>query len=198
MIPVIEGIAHRSDIPISIDTWKSTVAESAFDAGAVIVNDISGFRFDPLMPEVVAARSASAVLMHTPAPPWDMPPVIHYDDIVQDVRVYLRESLKIGESAGVAQMFVDPGLGFGKSVRENFQLINRLGNLASLRYPIVVGISRKSFIGKGLNLPVESRLEGSLAALTAAILNGANIIRVHDVKESRRAAAVADELLRSS
>lgn len=197
VIPVIESIAKRTDVPLSIDTWKSRVAGEALDAGAVIVNDISGFHFDPLLPEVVRRKSASAVVMHTPAPPWEMPDHVEYTDVVEDVAASLRKSLTLGETAGIRQMIVDPGLGFGKSLKENYRLIARLDRIATLRYPILVGISRKSFIGKLLHLPVESRLEGSLAAMTAAILRGANVVRVHDVLSSRRAAAVADELVRS-
>ena len=191
-------MAQRTAVPLSVDTWKSAVAGRALDAGAAIVNDISGFTFDQAMAETVSARNASAILMHTPAPPWAMPAQVLYTDVIEDVLKALRDSLRNGEAAGVAQMCVDPGLGFGKSLTENFSLIANLDRLKVLRRPIVVGISRKSFIGKIQNLPVESRLEGSLAALTAAILHGANIIRVHDVKESRRAAAIADQLARSS
>ncbi len=197
IIPVIDRLARRTEVPLSVDTWKSKVAGEAIDAGAVVVNDISAFSFDDAMPGTVGARNAAAILMHTPASPWEMPEHVAYDDVVEDVREFLQASLTKGIQAGVDRMFVDPGLGFGKSLRENYRLIARLDRFSSLQYPVVVGISRKSFIGKVLDLPVESRLEGSLAGLTAAILHGANVVRVHDVKESRRAAAVADELVRS-
>jgi dihydropteroate synthase len=197
VIPVIEAVARRCDVPISVDTWKSRVAAEALDSGAVMVNDIGGFRFDARMPAVVASHSASAAVMHTPARPWEMPDRILYVDVVNDVMTALQESVRDGERAGIEQMFVDPGLGFGKSVEENYQLIARLDHLTSLDYPVLVGISRKSFIGKTLQLPVEARLEGSLAALAGAILLGANVVRVHDVQASRRAAAVADTILRA-
>ncbi len=198
VIPVIEGLAKRTTVPVSVDTWKSAVAARALDAGAVVVNDISGFSFDGAMADTVRAKNASAILMHTPAPPWSMPAHVAYGDVVGDVTDALQASLRKGEQAGIAQMCVDPGLGFGKSITENYTLIANLHRLRVLQCPVVVGISRKSFIGKVQDLPVESRLEGSLAAMTAAILHGANIVRVHDVKESRRAAAVADALVRSS
>lgn len=197
VIPVIEQLSGRTDVPLSVDTWKSRVAAEAIAAGAVMVNDISGFTFDDAMAATVGSRNAAAVLMHTPAPPWAMPEHVAYDDVVEDVRKSLEASVQRGLRAGVDQMFIDPGFGFGKSFRENFRILARLDRFSSLLYPVVVGISRKSFIGKVLDLPVESRLEGSLAALTAAILHGANVVRVHDVKESRRAAAVADELVRA-
>ncbi|HTX99271.1 MAG TPA: dihydropteroate synthase [Bacteroidota bacterium] len=197
ILPVIEHLAQRSDVPISVDTWKSDVAARALDAGATVINDISGFTFDDDMADTARAKNASVILMHTPAPPWAMPSHIVYEDVVDDVVSALEGSVRRGEHKGISQMFVDPGLGFGKSMAENYRLIAHLDRLQSLHRPIVVGISRKSFVGKVQDLPVEARLEGSLAAMTAAILRGANLIRVHDVKESRRAAAIADELARS-
>ncbi len=198
ILPVIERVHSRSSIPLSVDTWKSSVAGAALDAGASIVNDISGFGFDAAMAQTVHARNATAILMHTPAPPWSMPAHVEYRNVVDDVGAALRNAIDTGERAGVTQLCIDPGLGFGKTLSENFTLIAHLDRLRSLHRPVVVGISRKSFIGAVQKLPVESRLAGSLAAMTVAILHGANIVRVHDVADSRRAAAIADALARSS
>ena len=184
----IEALAARTATPISVDTWKAPVAEAALRAGAVIVNDISGFHFDPALPAVVASAGATAILMHTPFPPWEMPDRVSYHDLMEEVQAYLRQGVGAAERAGVRQLLLDPGLGFGKS----------LGELRALGYPLLVGASRKSFIGKILDLPVEDRLEGSLAALAAAVIGGASVVRVHDVDASRRAAAVADAVLRGS
>ena len=198
VVPVIEALAARTATPISVDTWKAPVAEAALRAGAVIVNDISGFHFDPALPAVVASAGATAILMHTPFPPWEMPDRVSYHDLMEEVQAYLRQGVGAAERAGVRQLLLDPGLGFGKSLGENYELLRRLGELRALGYPLLVGASRKSFIGKILDLPVEDRLEGSLAALAAAVIGGASVVRVHDVDASRRAAAVADAVLRGS
>jgi dihydropteroate synthase len=192
VLPVIEQLRDRTSIPISIDTYKSQVAERALQAGAVIVNDISGFTVDPRMPEVVAEAGASAVLMHIKGTPKTMQQNPHYDDLFGEVTDFLRKGLTRGEEVGVQQMIVDPGIGFGKRQDDNLQLIAGLSRFTELGRPILIGPSRKTFIGNILDLPVEERLEGTLAAVVACILNGANIIRVHDVKETKRAAMVAD------
>ncbi len=196
VVPVIEALAAKTAVPISVDTWKAPVAREALRAGAVIVNDISGFHFDPALPGVIAEAGGSAVLMHTPAPPWEMPPEVHYSHLVADVSRYLKEGIGFGLKAGVNQLLIDPGLGFGKNAAGNYELLRRLSELLTLGYPILVGASRKSFIGKALDLSVEDRLEGSLAALVIAALNGASVVRVHDVAASRKALAVADLYLR--
>ena len=196
VIPVIEALSARLSVPVSVDTWKAPVAKAAFEAGAVVVNDISGFHFDPELPAVTARSGATAVLMHTPAPPWEMPEHPVYGNLLDDVRAYLKEGIAAGLQAGVRQMILDPGLGFGKTVDQNYQLIRELGSLAALGYPLLLGASRKSFIGKVLDLSVEMRLEGSLAAAVAGVLCGASFVRVHDVRETRRAVAVADAICR--
>ncbi len=196
MVPVIASLAAKTSVPISVDTWKAPVARAALQAGAVMVNDISGFHFDPELPGVVAAAGAAAVLMHTPAPPWEMPSEVRYTDLVGDISSYLKEGLAAAAKAGVSQLFVDPGLGFGKTFSENYALLGSLNAFRSMGYPVLVGASRKSFVGMVLGLAVEDRLEGSLVALAIAVLNGASVIRVHDVAASRKAAAVADAFLR--
>ena len=158
------------------------------------MNDISGFTFDPRMPEVVTARNASAVLMHIKGTPRTMQQNPHYDDLFGEISVFLEKGLERGHQAGVQQMIVDPGIGFGKRQIDNLQLIAGLSRFRSLGYPILIGPSRKSFIWTILDLPIEERLEGTLAAVVASILNGANVIRVHDVKEARRAARIADAI----
>jgi dihydropteroate synthase len=197
VLPVVERLVNATDTPISVDTYKSEVAREVLKAGASIINDISGFRFDPRMAEVVGEARATAVVMHTSGKPSVMQQRTSYQDLFGEIRAYLLEGVSRGSKAGVQQFFLDPGIGFGKTAEDNFRLIAGLSGFTDMGYPLLVGVSRKSFIGKELNIPVESRLEGSLAAMTAAILNGAAIVRVHDVKESRRAAVIADALRRA-
>ncbi|MGB2959828.1 MAG: dihydropteroate synthase [Bacteroidota bacterium] len=194
VLPVIDRLKGRIDIPISIDTYKSDVAEEALRAGAVMVNDVSGFRFDPRMPRVVAEAGACAVVMHTKGPPRTMQQDLRYDDLFGQIGEYLREGLALGEQQGVRDMVVDPGIGFGKTPRDNLRLLTGLRRFRMLGRPIMVGPSRKSFLGAILDLPVEERLEGTLASVTGAILFGADIVRVHDVREVKRAAQIADAL----
>ena len=198
VLPVVERLVRATDVPISVDTYKSDVAREVLKAGASIINDISGFRFDPGMPEAVGEAGGTAVIMHTSGRPNVMQQRTEYQDLFGEIRTYLQDGVSLGSKAGVRQFLLDPGIGFGKTAADNFRLIAGLSNFENIGYPILVGVSRKSFIGKALDLPVESRLEGSLAALTGAILNGAAIVRVHDVKESRRAAVVADALRRAN
>lgn len=196
VMPVVEQLVRSVDIPVSVDTYKSEVAREVLRAGASIINDISGFRFDPAMAEVVGRAGGTAVVMHTSGRPGEMQQRTSYQDIFGEIRQYLLEGVNLGLKAGVQQFFVDPGIGFGKTAGDNFKLIAGLDYFSDLGYPLLVGVSRKSFVGSTLDLPVESRLEGSIAAMTAAILNGASVVRVHDVKESRRAAVIADTLRR--
>jgi dihydropteroate synthase len=198
VLPVVERLAKVTDVPISVDTYKSDVAREVLKAGASIINDISGFRFDPRMPEAVGEAGGTAVIMHTSGRPDVMQQRTEYQDLFGEIRAYLQEGVSLGLKAGIRQFFLDPGIGFGKTGADNFRLIAGLSSFEDIGYPLLIGASRKSFIGKALDLPVESRLEGSLAAMTVAILNGAAIVRVHDVKESRRAAVVADALRRAN
>jgi dihydropteroate synthase len=194
VIPVIERIVAETDIPVSIDTYKAEVARKAIKAGAVIVNDISGFTFDPTMAETAAEGKASVVLMHIKGTPKTMQADPVYEDLFGAVKNHLAAGLRLGRSLGITQMMVDPGIGFGKTVHHNLRLLKGLSRLRDLGYPILIGPSRKSFIGAILNLPVEERIEGSLAACVTGILNGAHILRVHDVKQVKRAAAIADAI----
>jgi dihydropteroate synthase len=196
VLPVIERLATQLNIPISIDTYKSAVAKAALAAGAEIVNDISGCRFDAEMPALVAESGAGLVLMHIKGEPKNMQVNPVYENMMQEIVDYLKTSIQIATAAGVNmnQIVVDPGIGFGKKVNHNLQILNELRMLEQLARPILVGPSRKWFIGKLLDLPTDDRLEGTLAAVTVAILNGARIVRVHDVRAIKRAAVIADAI----
>ena len=196
VIPVIEGLARKTRCAVSIDTYKSAVARRAVDAGAVIVNDISGLKFDAQMAGVIAATRTGVVLMHIKGTPRNMQQDPRYNNLMSEICGSLLESKNIALAAGVKEdsIVIDPGIGFGKRLEHNFQIIRELARLACLNCPVLVGPSRKSFIGNTLQLPVDQRLEGTAAAVTACILNGAQIIRVHDVKEMKRVALIADAI----
>ena len=198
VIPVVEELARRVSVPISIDTYKADVAARALGAGASIVNDISGFTFDPLMAQTVGKAGATAVVMHIRGTPKTMQINPVYDDLFSEIHAYLGSSVQTGEASGIRQMFVDPGIGFGKTAADNYRLLASLHQFADLGYPVLVGPSRKSFLAAESGLPVSDRLEGSLAAATSAVLSGAHVLRVHDVRETRRAVAVADAVRRAS
>jgi len=195
VIPVIEKLAISAGVPISVDTYKPEVAKRALDAGAVIVNDVSGLHYDPSLAEVAASRKASLILMHMKGKPKSMQEDPEYDDVINEICSYLEEGIKIARSRGVEQIMVDPGIGFGKNVSHNLQIIRHLGEFRRFGYPLLVGPSRKSFIGKLLDLPVDRRLEGTAAAVAAAIMNGANIVRVHDVREMVQVARIVDAII---
>jgi dihydropteroate synthase len=197
ILPVIRRLAEEVDIPISIDTYKSRVAAIALREGADMVNDISGFHFDPEMPKVAAEFQVPVVLMHTAGTPKTMQQEAIYKDLIKDIITYLEESLQLGFAVGIGpeKFIIDPGFGFGKTLKDNLRILRELHRFKSLGKPIMVGVSRKSFIGKALDLPVEERLEGSLAAAAIAISNGANIIRTHDVKETARVTRMVDAIL---
>jgi dihydropteroate synthase len=194
VIPVIESLAKKISVPISIDTCKSDVAEAALQAGAVIINDISAMTCDTKMPLVALKHHASVVLMHMQGTPKTMQMNPSYKNVTEDVKQFLQERVEAARKAGIAQIMIDPGIGFGKKFDHNIQLLRELRSFTSLDYPLLVGVSRKAFLGAIMNLPPNDRVEGTAAAVTASILNGANIIRVHDVKEMKRAALVSDAL----
>jgi dihydropteroate synthase len=199
VIPVIEALSKELDIPISIDTYKSELAKKALDAGAEMINDISALRFDPRMKKIAAERQVPVVLMHIKGTPKNMQENPYYDDVMEEIREYLDESIQLAKDAGIKEenIMIDPGIGFGKRFEDNLNILKNLKRFLILDCPILVGPSRKSFIGKVLDLPVEERLEGSLAALAVSIMNGANIVRVHDVKESKRVADLVDRILKT-
>lgn len=199
VIPVIEELAKRIDLPISIDTYKSGVAKEALDSGALMVNDISGLRYDPEMKKVIAEYDVPLVLMHIKGTPKNMQENPKYENLLEDIKSYLNQSISIAEEAGIGEdkIIIDPGIGFGKTLDDNLKILKNLVEFKSLGKPVMIGVSRKSFIGKILDLPTDERLEGSLASMAAAIMNGANILRVHDVKESKRVAKLVDAILKS-
>lgn len=197
VVPVIEGLRRRGAGPLSVDTTKAEVAREALDAGADLINDVSGLRFDPGMAPLAAERGVPTVVMHLRGDFETMHRDPHYDDVVGEVTTELRQALTRGEEAGVApsQMIVDPGIGFAKDTRHSLELVARLGELQSLERPLLVGPSRKSFIGNTLDLPVEKRLMGTAAAVAACVLGGAHIVRVHEVEEMAQVTGICDALL---
>jgi dihydropteroate synthase len=196
VVPIIRRLRELCAIPISIDTYKSAVAHEALHAGADIINDISGLTFDPEMAGLAAQTGAGLVLMHIQGTPTDMQLNPHYQDVMEEILRFLQQQLRFAAEKGVKpeQIVVDPGIGFGKRLDDNFTILRRLRMLQACGVPILVGPSRKSFIGQTLDAPANDRLEGTSAAVTAAILNGANIVRVHDVKEMKRVARIADAI----
>lgn len=196
VLPVIEAISSRFDIPISVDTSRSNVARRAVDVGAEIINDISGFRFDSNMASTTARSGVGVVLMHSRGDFETMHSHLPADDIFSDVKTVLSNSIEQAESTGVDQrnIVLDIGIGFGKTFEQNLQLLGSLQDLRSAfpQYPFLIGVSRKSFIGKILDgIPPKERLYGSLAATSVAVWNGASIIRTHDVAETLHAIKVA-------
>ena len=192
VIPVIEGLRKRSKIPISIDTYKSKVAEEALKSGANVINDISGLRMDKKMAEVARKYDAPIILMHMQGTPQNMQKNLSYKDVVAEIYDFLKQRINFAKKQGIKakKIIIDPGIGFGKTVEHNLLIIKHLRKFKALKKPILIGVSRKSFIGKILELPEEQRLEGTLAAVCVSILNGANILRVHNVKEIKRATDV--------
>jgi dihydropteroate synthase len=198
-IPVIEAIAGKINVPISIDTYKSEVAKAALDAGASIVNDISGLRFDTKMSEVVSEYKVPVVIMHIRGNPKDMQQNPVYEALIPEIMDYFRMGIKIATQRGISEdkIIIDPGIGFGKTFEHNLEIINNLREFTLLEKPILAGPSRKAFIGKILGgAPVTERLEGTAAVVAISIINGANMIRVHDVKEMVKVAKVADAVKR--
>jgi dihydropteroate synthase len=194
VIPVIESLAKEVDVPISIDTYKAVVAQRAIEAGAQIINDISGLHFDPSLAQVAAREDTPLVLMHIRGTPETMQKDVHYSSLFPEIIRYLRDSIRTAESTGIdpGQIIIDPGIGFGKTLEDNLLILKHLYEFRILGKPILLGTSRKSFIGKILNTEVENRLEGTLSSIAIGVLNGAHIIRCHDVPQTKRAIAVAD------
>jgi dihydropteroate synthase len=188
--PVIEKLSKEIKVPISIDTYKPSVAEECIKAGASIVNDISGLR-DKKMIEVAAKHKVSVVIMHMLGEPKTMQEEISYNDVVDDIKNFLKERISAAKVAGITDIMIDPGIGFGKTTEQNLLILKKLKEFKTLNCPVLIGTSRKSFIGNITNSPVDQRLEGTLASISIAIMNGADIIRVHDIKECKRAAQIA-------
>ena len=199
VIPVIERVAARCRLPISIDTSKAEVARRALAAGAAMVNDVTALRGDPAMAGVVADAGVPVVLMHMRGTPSTMQRRPRYRALMNDLLRFFRERISAATAAGIdrRRILIDPGIGFGKTVAHNLEILQRLELLARLGRPILVGPSRKSFLGRlAGDLPVDRRLEGTAAAVTAAVLHGAQMVRVHDVAEMVRVVRVADAIKR--
>jgi len=196
VLPVIAGIRQESDIPISIDTYKAKIAETAFSAGADMVNDISGMRFDPDMARIAAKSNAAVILMHIRGTPRSMQTNPVYNDLLGEISHYLEESISIAERAGVdrTRIILDPGIGFGKTFEHNFTILKNLEHFRSLGQPLLIGASRKSFLGSISGAGVADRLAESVSAAVLASAHGANFLRVHDVAFTRRALAVHDKI----
>jgi dihydropteroate synthase len=187
VVPVIEAVRRRVDAPISVDTFKPEVARRAVDAGADIINSISGFR-DTAMRTVAAQTSAAIVIMHIKGEPRVANPSPHYDDVVTEVQGFLQDRVRDCIADGIPEdrIIIDPGPGFGKTTSQDLQIVRGLQYLTSMNYPVLLAVSRKKFIGDVLDVPVDERLEGSLALVAWGVLHGAKILRVHDVRATRR------------
>jgi len=198
--PVVTGLRQETDVLISVDTTKAAVARWALANGVEIVNDVSALTGDPDMAGLVAESGAGVVLMHMRGNPRTMQESPSYRDVVAEVHEFLEGAVAAAETAGVApeSILVDPGFGFGKTVDHNLVLLNRLGDLSSLGKPILAGTSRKSFIGRLLDVPVEERLHGTTASVAAAILRGAHVVRVHDVPQMIQVARLIDAILKEA
>jgi len=197
VLPVVEQLADRG-VRISIDTYKSEVAEAALKLGAEIVNDVSGLRFDPRMPEVIAKYNAKVVIMHMKGTPQTMQINPYYEDVMHELITYFNERLEFAQSYGIKRenIIIDPGIGFGKRVEDNLTILRNLSSLCELGTPVMIGVSRKSFIGKilGIDNP-RDRVIGSIASNLIAFLNGATYFRVHDVKPTLEALTMVDAIL---
>lgn len=196
LIPVVREVCRRVTVSVSVDTTKAAVARQALDAGAVIVNDVSALQADPAMASVVAKAGAGLVLMHRQGTPKTMQQAPRYGDVVADVREFLRERMQAAGRAGIAadHILLDPGIGFGKNLSHNLALLSRLDELHPLGRPILVGVSRKSFIGEIIGRRTGDRLMGTAAAVAVAVLRGAGMVRVHDVKVMKDVVRMVDAI----
>lgn len=188
IIPAVELIRDSFDIPISVDTYKSEVARRSLAVGADIINDISGLNSDPRMAHIVSETGAPVIIMHMQGDPENMQKNPYYDDVVEEICEFFDERIRFAESRGIrrGQIILDPGIGFGKRLQDNLEIIKHLDTFSMFNLPVLIGASRKSLIGDVLNLPVDERIEGTLAIHAVAIEKGARILRVHDVVENRR------------
>ncbi len=196
VIPVIEGIRKKSNITISIDTYKSNVADKAINIGANIINDISGLRFDMDMIQLASKLQVPVIIMHMLGNPQNMQNDPLYTDIMEELVLFFQERIDLMTSNGIFKykIILDPGIGFGKTVNHNFTILRELNRIVEMGFPVLVGPSRKSFIGQTLNLPPDERIEGTAAAVTAAIMNGSRIVRIHDVKEMSRVVKMTENI----
>ncbi len=196
IIPVIEYINKNHNILISADTYRSETALRAIAAGAHMINDISGLSMDKNMADVVSKNDVSLVIMHIKGTPENMQENPEYENVIDEIYDYLEDKTNTAVGSGIKpeKIIVDPGIGFGKTTEHNLRIINKVSEFKMLGYPVLIGASRKSFIGNVLDLPVEERLEGSLSASVCSVIGGANILRVHDIKETIRAVKIAKSI----
>ncbi len=199
VIPVIEKISARSDVFISIDTYKSKVAQAACLAGAQMINDISGLTFDPQMAHIAGEMRAYVVIMHTKGTPKNMQENPYYEDVISEISEFFRKQMDTAIQAGITEerIILDPGIGFGKRVEDNLRILKMLGEFKKIGRPLLIGTSMKSFIGKVTGSTLEERLEGTLASLAVSIMNGADILRVHDVKSAQKVAKLVHAVMES-
>lgn len=197
VIPVIKDLRKRVKCLISVDTYKASIAEEAIDNGADIVNDISGLRFDPKMVEVLKRKNVPFIIMHMKGTPKTMQINPYYENVIEEIKVFFRERLEYlaKNDIDIERVILDPGIGFGKRQEDNERIIANLDRFQEFNRPLLLGVSRKSFIGNILNLPPKERLEGSISSGIIGIFNGAHILRIHDVKEFSKAVKVADRIL---
>lgn len=207
VLPVIESLRAESDIPISIDTYKAKVAEAALNAGADMINDVWAFRADPGIAQVASQYSVPVILMHNRSNPRSLElsdrlggrySGVEYNDLIADIRAELMQAVDLAHESGIPDRLIilDSGIGFGKTTAQNLELLDRSDEIRALGYPLLVGPSRKSFIGFTLDLPTEERIEGTAATVSVAIVRGADIVRVHDVKQMTRVARMTDAIVR--
>lgn len=200
VIPVIKKIIKKINIPISIDTYRGEVARKALDLGVSIVNDITALNGDKKMAEVIAEYNVPVILMHMKGEPFTMQENPYYENVIQEISQFFKKRIDFSVARGIKEenILIDPGIGFGKRLEDNLEIIRELKKFGSLGKPIVLGVSRKYFIGKILDLPTEKRLFGTAASVTAAIMNGANILRVHDIAEMSQVIKMTDAILNTN
>jgi len=207
VLPVLRAITAEVDLPVSIDTYKAEVAEAALDAGAHLINDVWGLKADPEMASLAARRDVPVILMHNRSTPKSAEVQMRlggryvgmkYDDLIEDIKRELLDSVDLAKQAGIPDhhIILDTGIGFGKTVQQNLELLNRTDEICQLGYPVLIGSSRKSFIGYTLDLPPDQRAEGTAATVAVAITRGADIVRVHDVEMMVRIAKMTDAIVR--
>jgi dihydropteroate synthase len=199
VLPVIRDIRAHSDVFVSVDTYKSEVARQSIAAGADMVNDISGFTFDPEMADVVRDRGVYAVIMHMKGTPGDMQKDPHYDDVISEIKTFFHERVAFAKAHGVAEdrLILDPGIGFGKRAEDNLKIIKMLRDFKEMGRPLLIGTSMKTFIGRVTDTPLNERTEGTLASVALCTWNGADIIRVHDVKGAVRVVKLVDAVMKA-
>ena len=195
--PVIREVRKTVDVPISIDTTSARVAADLIDDGADVINDISGMQFDPDMAEVASQKGCPVVIMHIQGTPRTMQKDPTYKDVISDIYQYFQERIQYATGRGISEqnIILDPGIGFGKTIEHNYRIIRELNEFSTLNKPLLIGASRKSFIGKTLDVGMDERVEGSLAVAAISIMNGARILRVHDVQATVRVALMVDAIL---